>query len=715
MSESPTIEQLQELLQKEQESRRKAEESQRQAEESRRQAESKIQRTTFGEFLETCHVVLSNPLIVQDNRTFATKGTTTNPKGKYCPTHLRHWDDFPQAQQQLFDNVHELFHPSSEKPQRLFSPKLALEDLGQSLCRRPLASEGDLQSYERFAVEGKVTDVVSNLINIPHANEKFSLGKGVVFENHANTLNDDVEKERFGKRSRLDQVCVYHKNDGNRSLAFVIEYKAAHKLSVAYFRAGLRPMNLWEEVVQRVTVPTDPDEKLKYNAERLVGAAVTQTFSYMIDEGIEYSYLTNGLARVFLRIRRDDPTTLYYYLAEPNFDATIEDEHGFRYAHTALGRVLGLCLMSLNSKVRSQTWRSEAKQQLHRWEYDFEYVLKQMPISERKQTPPGSVYREPSSPFIIRSAYLLRRRQNCAPPNIISRDSHSSSEESSGDQGPVDTPSRPEGGQKRKRVPNSNLYSSPTGDRSRRHSGHSPQQYCTQKCLLNLKTRGLLDENCPNVMFHRQKVCDNQHAIDLPELVRLTKQQLGADLDHYCDPLGKSGARGALFKITLISHGYMFVGKGTRDRFLYDAHREVGAYRRLEKIQGLAVPVCLGGIDLITCYSLAAGVEITYMLLMAWGGEMVDDVPGLSRPIKHKELERSIHDVRRLGVKHEDLRGPNMLWNPELGRVLLIDFYGPSLVDMDGRRILVEISPNKKRKRVRDELDHVKRKRLVLT
>ena len=70
-------------------------------------------------------------------------------------------------------------------------------------------------------------------------------------------------------------ACVFRNIDGNRSLLFVREYKAAHKLSVEYLRAGLRPMNVREDVVQRPTIPQGPSEKLKYNVDRLVAAAVT--------------------------------------------------------------------------------------------------------------------------------------------------------------------------------------------------------------------------------------------------------------------------------------------------------------------------------------------------------------------------------------------------------------------------------------------------------
>jgi hypothetical protein len=73
------------------------------------------------------------------------------------------------------------------------SPALALEDLGRLLCRRPLASEKDLESYQRFAMEEKV-DVISQLLDIPQAGQSFALGNGVEFENHANILSNNAEK-----------------------------------------------------------------------------------------------------------------------------------------------------------------------------------------------------------------------------------------------------------------------------------------------------------------------------------------------------------------------------------------------------------------------------------------------------------------------------------------------------------------------------------------
>jgi hypothetical protein len=64
--------------------------------------------------------------------------------------------------------------------------------------------------------------------------------------------------------------------------------------------------------------PTNQEAKLRYNAERLVCSALVQEYHVMIQEGLEYSYVTNGIARVLLRVPHDDPGTLYYFLCDPN-------------------------------------------------------------------------------------------------------------------------------------------------------------------------------------------------------------------------------------------------------------------------------------------------------------------------------------------------------------------------------------------------------------
>ena len=96
---------------------------------------------------------------------------------------------------------------------------------------------------------------------------------------------------------------------GHRSLLFVVEYKSAHRFSVEYLRAGLHPMRLREEVVRQEIIPRDPGDHLNYNLDCFVGAVVTQTSEYLIDNGLQYSYIATGQVFVFLRVLEDDPTT----------------------------------------------------------------------------------------------------------------------------------------------------------------------------------------------------------------------------------------------------------------------------------------------------------------------------------------------------------------------------------------------------------------------
>ncbi|KAK9357096.1 hypothetical protein V1504DRAFT_158071, partial [Lipomyces starkeyi] len=295
------------------------------AEKEREQERKKTRETTFAEFIRNCQIFLSEPLQIQTNKALSTKGSLTSPTGRVCPTYLRPWSDFPHVQRQAYDSVYQLLQPINHTPPQLFSSRLALQDLGRRLCRRRLASEADLQSYERFAVEEQVYDVLAALRTIPAAHDAFLLGEDIWFDNHSNTIDADLDSARSGhnptrRRSNADQFCVHRMDQGERTLLFTVEYKPAHKLTTEYLRSGLRPMNLWEEVVQRATIPTEPDEKLKYNSELLTSVALTQVYNDMIREGLAYSCLTTGNCRVFLHVDEENPEVLYYFLAEPNLD-----------------------------------------------------------------------------------------------------------------------------------------------------------------------------------------------------------------------------------------------------------------------------------------------------------------------------------------------------------------------------------------------------------
>jgi hypothetical protein len=100
--------------------------------------------------------------------------------------------------------------------------------------------------------------------------------------------------------------------------------------------------------------------------------------------------------------------------------------------------------------------------------------------------------------------------------------------------------------------------------------------------------------------------------------------QLAQDPDNGCEPLGKQGTRGALFKLTLDSYGYTFVGKGTVVAFKARLKYEGSVYRHQKEVQGEFIPVYLGNISLTRAYFLDFKVRIVHMLLMSWVGEQAD-------------------------------------------------------------------------------------------
>jgi len=291
---------------------------------------------------------------MQTDKSLSTQGSITSPKNKPCPTLLKPWTDFPALQQHRFERIYEYI----PRDVGLFSSTQYLTELGQDLCDRPLASEKDLEAYQRLAVERPTTHIISHLYQIGEARRELNLSGGIIFENHVNTLSDNNEEVQQSlqnlrisnkgqtsgskpKPRNADQICVYKEADGTRSLCMVVEYKPSHKLSVFNLRAGLLradkgSMNILEDVINRITIPTDPEDKFVYLSERLTAAALTQTYTYMIENGLEYSKLSTGEADVFLRVLEKEPHTLYYHLAEPNIETEAHSEMDILLCRTAV-------------------------------------------------------------------------------------------------------------------------------------------------------------------------------------------------------------------------------------------------------------------------------------------------------------------------------------------------------------------------------------------
>lgn len=415
---------------------------------------------------------------------------------------------------------------------------------------------------------------------------------------------------------------------------------------------------------------------------------------------VEYSYLTTGEAFVSLQIKEAEPHTLYYHLAEPNSEAEAEDEVGILLCRTAVSQTSTFCLFALDLEPHNQLWRNETIRTACKAIIDHETILRQISAEEKALTPPSSVFRArihpiKRSPIMLRPRKSGKTRSSCPSTDITVHKDPQSPSGSSDEFSDIGTPSK------------ASMRTAESGIRHA-HAINAPQppgsdvrqrQYCTQACLLGVVRRRPLDEACPNVSAHRALGAGSHHPLDQKTLAQIMIDQLARDPDHGCEPLGKQGARGALFKLTLDSYGYTLVAKGTVRAFKMNLKHEDSVYRHLKEVQGEVIPVYLGNIPLKQPYFLDAEVKIVYMLLMSWAGEQAqrDFLAGIGRDL-NLETTCSVTKLRCHGVEHHDIRPPNVLWNSNSGNIMLVDLERSEIVKQ--APALLETSLNVERKRL---------------
>ncbi|KAM0346541.1 hypothetical protein ACHAP4_011691 [Fusarium culmorum] len=755
MSESPTIEELRRLLleseQRVNEERQRAEREQQraaEAERGRREEHERAQRaereqqraereqqraeaseeqtrpTTFGEYIAACHSFVFSRLAIETDPKLTSKGSITNPRGKWCPKNLRPWSSFLDQQKLTFGTLYDSFPIES----RVFENRNFLAGLGNRISQRPVADEKTLEYFLHNSVEDPVKTIIEQLKLVEDVGRAFQIGDGVVFENHPHALSDIAEEvveretrstpprtpdhRRDLNQLRPDQICVYRSDNtpsSRRTMVYISEYKPPHKLTTPHLRVGLRAMDIHREVVNQRTIPTsvDPVARFRYHAEKLTASAITQTYHYMIESGLGYGLLTTGEAIVFLNIDWDEPETLYYHLAEPGPEVLAHPNN----IHTcaAVGQYLAFTLMALGPP--GERWEIgqedclKAMDNLKTWAEDFESTLRSIPENERSVSSDYSPGHEPTtyegvdrSPILLRKK--IRRTAVCkSAKGPLRRDDRREPSDDESVSKPPDTPT-PSGGNRGQGTRRSQRLVL----RSCEGSGEQGRQYCTQKCLLGMIRGDVLDPACPNVALHR-KSCTSaraRHPVNHDEWLRLLQNQLKRSLDDGIRPLQEGGARGVLFQVTLLAHGYTFVSKGTVRAFIKDLEHEAAVYERLKPIQGINVPVFLGAVDLRSMnktYYYEHRVYVVHMTFLSWAGHSIgtdrgQKVDGLDSFFKDKAI-LSLRAMHRNHVAHKDVRSANMLFCPETRGVMMIDFER-SVIRSPPRCPLAQVAPNKR-------------------
>jgi hypothetical protein len=238
--------------------------------------------------------------------------------------------------------------------------------------------------------------------------------------------------------------------------------------------------------------------------------------------------MITGETFVFLRIKEEDSTTLYYHVTVPKEEVDMHEDPQPRVLHTAVGQVLSFCLLAMKSKE----WQARAYRLLEKW--PVSRVFHETPQSERGATPPVSEFKMRLRLLTPRSFGLRRRsggKVTCAEGEVMSSD-----DDSSEDSQDMHTPSKAgRGSPKHGSSVSATSTMSPDLSRTRTQS----QQYYTQACLPELKRGHTLDRNCPNVSSHCVTKNGNRHAIRIEIFTVLVRGTAAKNLDRDCEPLGK--------------------------------------------------------------------------------------------------------------------------------------------------------------------------------
>ncbi|OAA63403.1 phosphotransferase-like protein [Niveomyces insectorum RCEF 264] len=514
------------------------------------------------------------------------------------------------------------------------------------------------------------------------------------------------KKKQSPDRTKVhpDQWCFRHGADGAMRPVFVIEYKAAHKISPEMLRSALQPeqaASLMEEAIRTVASEITADDDV---ADRLnVARVLTQTYYYMIDYGLQYSYATTGETFVFLFLDPDDPSTLHYHLEEPK---TAVKKDGVDLHRSAVALVLSFVTMAMAGQHMTQAWKKNVLKTQPAWPKPYKDMEPGTP--KDKGTLPGAAMVVLAPGAGAAAACEDPQKQKGARWRDQDDDSESGDGGAGGDGSYRASSWTRQAGKTGTDTKRGTRRDSAMREASGAASGattgtrQKAMAYCTQTCLLGLKTGSRLDPRCPNVERHRggrdgtKNTTNERHAISADELRVLLVQQLAADLDHDCDNLeryGMYGAIGALFRLTLRTHGYCFLGKGVQRPHQERLAGEAAIYDQLEACQGRAVPVSLGMVALEEEYWTECGAHISHMLLLSFAGNSLwhyqqhwsgrptamaatatATTLTMDRRRINAEVEQTLRELASHGVEHGDAFDRNMVWNEEQQRIMAIDF-----------------------------------------
>ena len=660
-------------------------------------ARHQVAPLAFKDLLALCHHEIAE-VQVESDLAKCTTSTVGKIDDQLLPHSLRKWTEFADLQRSIFAQVSDIYDKCPQSPQTFPSP--AVIQFLKTSRRRRLASELHLRRQQDNCVETMVRIILQDLIQERTLPQDFKLGTDIEFHEYANQLSEGKDESLPSKGAKfMDQTCFSTTEDNEIRRVVVIEYKPPHRLGLKTLEAELEDLNR-NDLIDCARTPRHQAAKQERFPKDIVVSVLAQIYTYMIDSGIQYAYLTTGEAFVFLYLPDGDRQTLHYSLVIPK-DAFTKFDNDF--SRTAIGQVLSFCILACRGHDSTQDERQYHRQCAQVWAKDK--VGNMTPSPDRLYTPVSEIKsnrkRDVPAESDSSSARKFPPKGSCLP-----LDTNGAQHGSGRDSGPPSvshiSATLHVSSTDKDTSSSSRQGAAHTQDGSTSSSRKRNAAYCSHKCLLGLVNQGVLDPDCPNYTSHPRTPKEQgagRHTIDVEEFRSLLFTQLSKTMNTDIKILGVQGARGAIFKLTLASHGYTMIGKGTPPWYVPDLENERAIYNHLGEIQGNVVPVCLGAIHLQRRYFYHPTVPIFYWLLLSFAGQSLDWQDFEARKPDVSALGR---ELLRRGISHQDLSPNNILWD-EAAKKLMVVGFERSITRVVRREALEESSGNRKRKQSTQE------------
>ncbi|EGR49841.1 uncharacterized protein TRIREDRAFT_106131 [Trichoderma reesei QM6a] len=637
------------------------------------------------EYLSACHSMtqaaqsLTLDPCASDNATLA-------PEGKVYPQRIVPSPNFMEKQRGVWSSL--MPHKDSSLLQKFFP---SIEQVhNQYFAMEPINGRMALCVSERMGTSSAVITLLQQVMEDAVLKKAVGLeGKltyGPLEGDPALSAPDESSFEYdLPGFQRHCSLCVYSNvNSGRPVPAVAIEYRPSDLPLVQEVTAALA-----EEITPLSDVIGKEDESFTFDSssKQTMTAIITQLYDCMVRCGVTYGYVYTGVAIIFLEIQ-EDPSVVHCFVSVPDDDVSVQEESGVYFS--AVGQIFAFMIRAMQAGRISNKWRNKAVN-LDVWRTDYGEVLLNMPPlpSPRSSSPATS---DGDEELVDEDTEYDQDEldDELLDDELLDDDVDEDYEEESYVAVEIRFKFSPDGflvpeddvGKPAEEADNAQSDDEDAiVDDGRRTawigkddriivSEVRRREYCTQECLLGLTSGAPLDTSCPNIHMHGDKHLDNV------EFLKLVQEQLALarGTGSNCIYLQLSGSMGDLFKVTLATRGYTFVVKAVMQENVSRLLREGDMYTRLKGLQGGCIPVYLGILQLTLPFQHDAK-QYTHFMLLSWAGRPVKNYWG--SPCNRgfvSSTQRAYTELHDAGIIHRDAKLGNMLYNPQLDRIMLVDF-----------------------------------------